>query len=41
MNTGDSLNQYGEIVPQQADNNNSEKALPMEELKTFKIKLNL
>ena len=41
QNAGDNLNEFGEIVPQQANNNNAENVLPMEELKTFQIKLNL
>ena len=41
QNAGDNLNEFGEIVPQQANNNSTENVLPMEELKTFQIKLNL
>ena len=37
QNAGDNLNEFGEIVPQQANNNNAENVLPMEELKTFQI----
>ena len=37
QNAGDNLNEFGEIVPQQANNNNAENVLPMEELKLFKL----